>query len=157
MAHVAMGRIKIEYEWDWEGAERAFLRAIELNPHLAVAHTYYAFHLLMMGRAESLAEIARAKELDPLSRLNPTIEGMTLITQRRYAEAVVVLDRVVEADPAYYPARWFLGMAYEQLGAYAEAISLYEQASAANRVHMLGRLGYAFILCLRRFLFGEAA
>ena len=31
-AHTALGWIKMTYDWDWPGAERAFQRAIELNP-----------------------------------------------------------------------------------------------------------------------------
>jgi len=31
-AHEVLGLIALAYDWDWEGAERAFRRAIELNP-----------------------------------------------------------------------------------------------------------------------------
>src|SRR5262249_52825662 len=37
-AHAAMGHIKLNYDWDWLGAEREFQRAIELNPNYATAH-----------------------------------------------------------------------------------------------------------------------
>jgi serine/threonine protein kinase len=32
-AHLSLANLKVWYEWDWEGGELAFLRAIELNPN----------------------------------------------------------------------------------------------------------------------------
>ncbi|MGH9839901.1 MAG: winged helix-turn-helix domain-containing protein [Blastocatellia bacterium] len=150
-AHVALGRIKHEYEWDWAGAEKAYLRAIELSPHLAIAHTYYALYLCTMGRAEALTRITRAQELDPVSPLNPTIRGGVLMHQRQYDKAIDVFRSVLETAPAYYPALWNLGMAYEQLGAYNEAIAVFEQArSEANLIHILPHLAHAYAIAGRR-------
>ena len=149
-AYVALGRIEHEHEWNWAAAERAFLRAIDLSPNLAIAHTYYAFHLLMMARAEALIEIDRAQALDPSSLLNPTIKGLIFLARRHYEDAVLMLRDVLERDPAYYPALWLLGMAYEQEGRLEKAISLYEQAALANPVHMLSHLGYAYAIAGRR-------
>src|SRR5215510_11856398 len=43
-AHVSLGLIKLNYEWDWAGAERAFRRAIHLNPSHVNAHHRYSHH-----------------------------------------------------------------------------------------------------------------
>jgi hypothetical protein len=37
-AHVALGILKLFFEWDWEGAGRALRRAVALNPNDAHAH-----------------------------------------------------------------------------------------------------------------------
>ena len=37
-----MEDVKLYYEWDWAGAERAFRRANKLNPNLAGNHYRYA-------------------------------------------------------------------------------------------------------------------
>src|SRR5207245_6973959 len=67
-AHASMGHVLHNYDWDWQGAEREFKRAIELNPNYAIVHHWYAHLLMQQGRAqESLAEARRAQELDPLS------------------------------------------------------------------------------------------
>src|SRR6266481_1366352 len=56
-AHVSLGLIKLNYEWDWPGAEQSFRRAIHLNPSHVNAHHRYSHHLIAMGRIdESLAE-----------------------------------------------------------------------------------------------------
>ena len=55
-------------DFDWQGAEAHYLRALELNPNNANAHTYYSFMLLQVGRfEESLVEVTRAIELDPVT------------------------------------------------------------------------------------------
>src|SRR5262249_39633328 len=67
-AHIALANVKYSYDWEWGEAERAFKRAIELNPSYASAHNQYGLFLTSMGRfAESRAEMDRARELDPLS------------------------------------------------------------------------------------------
>jgi len=46
------------YDWNWEGAENEFRRAIDLNPNYATAHHWYAMYLSALGRRdEALAEI----------------------------------------------------------------------------------------------------
>jgi len=47
-AHASLGWIKMFYDWDWAAAERAFQRAIELNPNYATAHNWYAMFLTPM-------------------------------------------------------------------------------------------------------------
>ncbi len=150
-AHVALGRIKHEYERDWTGADRAFLRAIELNPNLSVAHVWYAFFLNMQGREGALAEVARAETLDPTSLFNPGVRGIILFCQSRYEETISLTRRVLDIEPTYYVARWFLGTAYEQLGVYEEAIAIHEQTRALSAFpHAVSCLGRCYALAGRR-------
>jgi TolB-like protein/Flp pilus assembly protein TadD len=149
--HVALGRIKHDYEWDWAGAEKAFRQAIKLSPHLASAHNFYALYLCALGRAEALDEVGRAEKLDPRSLLPLTYRAIILYGQRRYEEALGVLRRVLETDPAYYSAHWILGMVYEQVGAYDKAITILEQTgTAAKQPHILSNLGRSYALAGRR-------
>src|SRR5260370_22494300 len=67
-ANTSLAGVKKLYEWDWEGAEGEYLRALELNPHHAPTHHEYAALLSSLGRSdEAIKEIHRAHELDPLS------------------------------------------------------------------------------------------
>src|SRR2546421_2965264 len=79
--HVSLAHVKYYYDRDWPGAEREFKRAIELNPNYPQAHHWYAIFLLWSGRAdESLREIRRAQELDPLSLpINMTVGLVHLV------------------------------------------------------------------------------
>jgi len=150
-AYVALGRIKHEYERDWAGAERAFQLAIELSPNLAVAHVWYALFLSMQARPGAMAEVTRAEMLDPTSLFNPSIKGVILFCERRYEETISLLRRALEIDPTYYVARWFLGMAYEELGDYDEAIAIHEQTRALSVFpHAISNLGRCYALAGRR-------
>ena len=65
-SHLALGAFKLFYEWEWAGAERAFKRAMELDPSFAAPHALYGYLLRIMGRFdEALAEIIKAQALDP--------------------------------------------------------------------------------------------
>jgi len=48
----ALADYKSYSERDWAGAERAFRRANELNPSLAMNHYHYAWYLALFGRVE---------------------------------------------------------------------------------------------------------
>ena len=60
-AHAALGMEKSHYEFDFPGAEKEFLTALEFNPNSAYAHFFYSnCYLMPMGRqAEAIAGIRR--------------------------------------------------------------------------------------------------
>ena len=65
-AHLTLGAIELVRDLNWQGAEREFLRAIELRPSSAIAHHGYAYFLDASGRLEEgMKEYQRAQELDP--------------------------------------------------------------------------------------------
>jgi DNA-binding SARP family transcriptional activator/TolB-like protein len=67
-AYASLGFVLYRYERDWEGAERAIQRSIELDPNSH--HWIYALYLRNSGRHdEAIAEYLRAVERDPLSDL----------------------------------------------------------------------------------------
>ncbi len=66
-AHSWLATEKLQYEWDWTGADREFRRSLELNPSDSEVRHMYAHYLLTVGRPkESLAEMDRAFENDPV-------------------------------------------------------------------------------------------
>jgi tetratricopeptide (TPR) repeat protein len=88
-AHASLGWTKFAFDWDWSGAEREFRRAIELNPGYATAHRWLANCLTQEGRPDkALAEISRAKELDPVSLVTNAVLGDTLYYARHYDQAI---------------------------------------------------------------------
>jgi len=67
-AHMLIADVKYLFEWDWPGAEKAFLKSIELNPNNSIAYNWYAIFLSAMGRnSEAISMSQRALELAPLS------------------------------------------------------------------------------------------
>jgi TolB-like protein/DNA-binding winged helix-turn-helix (wHTH) protein/Tfp pilus assembly protein PilF len=153
-AHTSLAAIKFNFDMDHAGAEREYLRAIELNPNYATAHHWYADFLSMMNRpAAAMVEIKRAQELDPLSPIINTTLGEHLYYLRRYDEAVAQLRKTLEIDPNFYLAHYFLGLSYEQKGLYAEAIAELQQArnlASNNATMMLAALGHTYAVSGRK-------
>jgi TolB-like protein/Tfp pilus assembly protein PilF len=131
-AHTSLGAVLWGYEWDWTGAEREFRRAFQLNPGYATAHHWYALLLSVLGRYdEAIAEVKRARELDPLSlRINANV-GTVLVQARRYDEAVAELQKALELESNRSAPHAALGKAYLQKEMYEEAIAEFRMASDA--------------------------
>ena len=128
-AHASLGNAKVLFDWDWEGGEAEFKRAIALNPNYANAHHWYAELLLDLGRFdESVRESYRAKELDPLS---PSITGglaRRLLYAGQVAEAMKESGSALELESSVPLLHRFLGDAYLRQGKNREAISEFEKA-----------------------------
>ena len=132
-AYTSYGIVKLVYDWDWDGAERAFDRAIELRPGDANAHLWRGQILSCRGRFdEGLVSIRRALDLDPLSSWVSANLGFGLYKARRYKEALTHLRGAVAAEPGYFVHHVFLGIALEQQGDHAGAIWELETAVAMD-------------------------
>jgi TolB-like protein/DNA-binding winged helix-turn-helix (wHTH) protein/Tfp pilus assembly protein PilF len=126
-AHISLGNIKFNYDWDWAGAETEFSRAIELDPGSLRAHSDYGYLLMAVGRHdEAIREGRIAAQLDPLSSETQSALGRFYYRARRVDEAVPHLERAVELEPASIGARFKLGEAYIQQGKYEEAIRAFK-------------------------------
>ena len=67
-AHSGIGDIRFYYDWNFKAAGTAYDRALELNPSFSRARIQRAQLLAAQMRpADAVAEVRRAKELDPLS------------------------------------------------------------------------------------------
>jgi len=102
-AHAALGMEKSLYEFDFSGAQKEFLRAIELNPNSAQAHFLYSnSYLSPMGRmTESIAENKKALELDPLSLPMNLLLGVAYMCAGDYEESDQQFRHTIAMDPTY--------------------------------------------------------
>ncbi|MDQ3061594.1 MAG: winged helix-turn-helix domain-containing protein, partial [Acidobacteriota bacterium] len=90
---------KMYYEYDFDGAERACKRAIELDPNSPLAHQVYSRYLPGRGRFdEAIAEIKTATDLEPASVFHQLMYGNILHYARRYPEAAAQYKRVLAMD-----------------------------------------------------------
>ncbi|MGA2590578.1 MAG: hypothetical protein ABSH32_11720 [Bryobacteraceae bacterium] len=88
-AHTSLAFVEMHYEWKFREAERGFKRAIDLDPNYSIAHQWYVFDLVAMGRLdEAVAEIERARQTDPLSAIVNTDAAEILYFDRNYDEAL---------------------------------------------------------------------
>jgi TolB-like protein/DNA-binding winged helix-turn-helix (wHTH) protein/Tfp pilus assembly protein PilF len=146
-AHTSLGSYQWEYEWDKSGAEKEFRRAIELNPSYATAHAWYAEELAALGRGDqALAEIKRAREVDPLSLPISVVAGWILYVERDNDQAIDQFQRTLEMDSNFAIAHLYLGRAYVQKGNLAQAIVEAQTATRLSGSHpfYMAWLGYAY-------------
>jgi serine/threonine-protein kinase len=129
-AHATLGVVLALYDWDWSGAEKEFVRSIELNASLPVARDVYAFYYLRpVGRIEdAIVELQHALGLDPLSVLFRVHLGFLFYLRRDTAHAIDQFKRALEINPRYYLAYGMMGPAYVLDGRYDEAIATYQKA-----------------------------
>jgi TolB-like protein/DNA-binding winged helix-turn-helix (wHTH) protein/Flp pilus assembly protein TadD len=129
-AYTTLAYVETLYDWDWDKSEADFKHALALKPNYAQAHLWYAMHLAAMGRhGESIAEVKRAQELDPLSLIMNTSVGLMYYFAGRYDESIQLFHKALELDPNFFVAHWELGLAYEEKGMLEEARSELEKAS----------------------------
>jgi TolB-like protein/Tfp pilus assembly protein PilF len=129
-AHAALGMEKSHYEFDFPGAEREFLKAIDLNPNSPYAHLFYSNCFLMpMGRkAQAIAENKRAVEIDPLSLPINNFMGMTYMLAGDDASAYRQFQHTIALDPSFALAHEYFSWLLITTGRYEEAIKEQEKS-----------------------------
>ncbi|MFY9571190.1 MAG: tetratricopeptide repeat protein, partial [Blastocatellia bacterium] len=152
-SHMALGAFKLFYEWDWPGAERAFKRAMELDPSYAGPHELYGYLLRIMGRFdEALVEIRKAQALDPLSLLITGDSAETLRLARRYDQAIEENNKSLAMDPNFADAHFGRGLAYSLKGMHEQAVAEIEKAIilSGNNTQIIARLGQVYAIAGNR-------
>ena len=123
-AHAALGLVKSHYDFDFPGAQREFLKAIELNPNYSNAHLFYAgAYLTPMGQhGEAIAEMKKTLELDPLSLPLNNMMGSTYLWAGDFEKSLQQFHHTVDLDPTFPLVHFFLAGLLAELGKYEEAI-----------------------------------
>ena len=123
-AHTSLAGVRLYYDWDWEGAEREFKNAIELNPGYSTAYQWYAEYLAFMGRYdESIGMGKRSMELDPLSPIIASNLASFYFVAGQYDTAIEEFRKALEMDSNLAVARIYLGLTYAAVERYDEAIA----------------------------------
>ena len=101
-AYASLGGVHFWYDWDPLAAERAFRRAIELNPNYATAHAWYGLLLGSTARhQEALAQLERARRLDPLSPVIILQAANVRIMNEDFEGALREIREAIEFDPDF--------------------------------------------------------
>jgi TolB-like protein/Tfp pilus assembly protein PilF len=145
-AHASLAHIRL-HEWDWEGLDEEFRRAIALNPARAIAYPWYSEYLMVTGRPEEAIALARqAQRLDPLSPVINSFVSSCYYFARHYESAKQELLNSVEIEPAHFLPHLRLGQIYIVMGSHEEAVAEMTQAVALSGRSMetLAGLGQAY-------------
>jgi len=128
-AYTVLGEIAQDRYYDWEGAERHFRRAIDLDPGYSTAHQWYSCTLNFQGRFdEALSEAERALEIDPLSLVMNMNLGDILFAMRQYDKALEQHKNTLALDQSFPWAHSGLASVYEIQGRFDESIVEYKKA-----------------------------
>lgn len=130
-AHVALAFALMTYAWDWNGAEREYRRALELNPNDPTALAYYGMYYLM-GIQDRIDEgfelIWRAAEIDPLAPLPVVILSAAGYYSGRTEGILARVHDAAEAQPSFWLLQRALGLSLASLGRNTEALAALERA-----------------------------
>jgi serine/threonine protein kinase/tetratricopeptide (TPR) repeat protein len=140
--------------WEWEEADKAFKRAIELNPNYPTVHHWYSLHLYDIRRhAEGCTEIKRANELDPLSLVIASNVANCYLIRGDLTSVIEESNRIIELDPNFPRGHETLGWAYLLQGRHPEAITEIQKAidlSFRRDRRPVRSLGYAYAMVGKR-------
>jgi len=122
-AHEIQALIKDDYDWDRPGAEKEYLRALELDPANARFHWYQSqVHFRNDRLSEALESINQAIDLDPLYPHYYTVKADHLIKQGKDDEALNLYEYVLETFPSYPGTHWVIALLYTHQGRYSDAV-----------------------------------
>lgn len=152
-AHSGMSAVNLYYDWNWAAAEKELNYAQTLNPNNAEAHLLRGDCFEIMGRFdEAQAERKRSLEIDPLVLRFSMVAGATLYFARKNDEAIEQLKKMINFEPRYVLAYYYLGQAYEQKKMYAQAIATFQKGidQAERHPQLVASLGHAYALAGQR-------
>lgn len=98
--YVSRGVIRMNFGWDWSGAEADLAKALALDPTSDKVQGNYATLLQRLGRLPEAIEVGRrATEIDPLSASAWSNLGQYLTFHGDYSAAHEALRRCLEINP----------------------------------------------------------
>ncbi|PYI75757.1 MAG: hypothetical protein DMF01_06720 [Verrucomicrobia bacterium] len=129
-AHVYLAETKRILDWDLDGAEVEFNRAVEIEPNSTPSNYFIAaLHAARGERDKALTYLRRADRIDPASLWVSNFACELYRYFRLYDEAIAAGERALQLDPTF--AHWgepALAALYREMGRFDDAIALYKKA-----------------------------
>ena len=122
-AHRLSGMIAQLVEWNWEKSEKAFLKALAINPNDALSRMFYAQVLLILQRSdEALAQRELAMSLDPLGPMMKLMNLGTMVLAGDYETSLSLAEKLVAADPENFNINGLIELIAYRLKKYDKVI-----------------------------------
>ena len=120
--HASLGRVKFSYDWDGQGAEQEFRRALAINPDYSTARQWYAVFLATRGKTDdALREALLAKQSDPRSPIIHWNVARTHFFRAEYGSALAAIASALELDAGFPMAHVLSARVHAQLGRVGDA------------------------------------
>ena len=148
-AHVSLAVSHLQYDWDGSGAEREFLRALELKPQNSLARSWYGVFYLQWAAGrfeEGLAQAEHAVQIDPLSAWCRAMLAAAYLMIDGDRSLKTALEAIrIDADA--FLGHWVQMTALNAQGRYAEAANVGELG-----IKMFGRPAWMMASLTRSYL-----
>jgi serine/threonine-protein kinase len=133
-ALVALGNVQFAFEWDWNGAQRNLQRACAIQPRDLEALGAYRNLLTAVGRLEESLELSyKIRALDRLSPQSSMAVVSSLVTLKRYDEAIAAARETLELQPEFPGTHAWLARAYHGKGMHDQWFLANSRASELAR------------------------
>jgi TolB-like protein len=127
--HVALGLVKLLYDWDWHAAEREFSYDSAINPKSTATFSCYLHYADTLGRTqEAVATLTRLVASDPMSMWNNEELGCVTYYARQYDNSLRQSTKAIEIQHDFIAPYINLARAYTQKRMYAAAMTELENA-----------------------------
>src|SRR5438309_247706 len=146
-AHVYLAESKRILDWDLDGAEAEFNRAVEIEPNSTPSNYFIAaFYAVRGDRDKALAYLQRTSKIDPASLWVNNFACELYRYFGLYDEAMTAGQRALQLDPRFaHYGEPSLAALYREMGRFDEAIELYEKAR-----EFTGRPGFGLAITYAR-------
>jgi serine/threonine-protein kinase len=146
-AYAVLGRLKMNYDWAWRGAEADLLRAVTLAPDSVEAQIGQGLYLSVVGRhPEAIAALERARDLEPTRRETHERLGLAWWMAGDGERALAALADAVAVDPEARRPHFRRMVVLDQLGRHEDAaaeravwLKLFGDHAVADRLADLAR------------------
>ncbi len=122
-AHAQVGRIKLQVDFDWVGADASFQRAVALDPRNPDTVRSAAGSAAMLGRFDEALQLnRRALDLDPLNANSWEGLGDTESCMGQLDQAAADVKKGLELSPDAWPGPILLSQIYVMQGRAQDAL-----------------------------------
>jgi TolB-like protein/tetratricopeptide (TPR) repeat protein len=145
-AHVYLAETKRILDWDLDGAEAEFNRAVEIEPNSTPSNYFIAALYAARGeREKALVYLQRTSKIDPASLW---VNNFASEIYRYFGlndEAIAAGQRAMQLDPTFLYGEPLLAALYREMGRFDDAIALYEKAQSFS-----GKPGFGLAITYAR-------
>jgi tetratricopeptide (TPR) repeat protein len=142
-AHMQMGRIQQQVDFDWTAADASFKRGVELEPGNPQAITLAASSAVIFGRFDDGLRLnRRAAELDPLNAHSWDAVAQTEFLAGQLDEAAAHGKKALELSPDVFPGPILLSQIYILQGREQDALSEIEKVRDGGARTLLRAIAY---------------
>jgi len=146
-AHVYLAESKRILDWDLDGAEVEFNRAVEIEPNSTPSNYFIAaFYAARGDRDKALTYLQRTSRIDPASLWVNNFACELYRYFGLYDEAMAAGERALQLDPTFaHYGEPLLAALYREMGRFDDAIALYKKAQ-----DFTGRPGFGLAITYAR-------